>query len=664
MTEQTGGMVAGIASVDAVLRLAKFVPVFPCRRTTEQGFSNGRPVEYKAKSPLIGNGFYGASKDEHQIRDWWKRWPDALVGVPTGQKTRLVAIDWDKDKHTDSTGEWLQMHAETLITAKVHGTLRGGKHYLYRVPVGLEYESGSDLTLGGAERPGIDLRADGGYIIWWPIHGGSVVNETAPPLPAGLIDERLKRKDSPAQPKAHSPVKWRNDKQLVVDALAYLDPTRRNLWRDVGMAIHLASLGSDDGFDVWQAWSSGGISGEMPETYRGVDDCRQTWETFKDKAARPVTLGSIFHLAKQQGWKKVEIEDAAPPVEPEAPRAFEDVAQLGAIMHATAAPRDWYFEEIIPAGAFLIVGRPKVGKSWLLFQLAICAASCTDFLDYEALTQVGVLYISSEDDIARIQSRFNRFQVPVPSGLRVMVRDDLMKRADEFREQMTFTQWLDAYLARFTDVKFVFVDTESTCRHIWDGENGGSREKSITRKDYAEVREFDSIALRHRAFIGLVNHTAKRRNGMWFDIHELINRTNTALAGASGSIVLADPPGHDPTDTDSRIRVLGIRGRDISGDHLLAIEQMSNGAFESRGKWGSYAQTDAEQTICNALVELNEQSPEQWMTAKEVGGYIGKSHGTVQRTVTRMLSAGRTNYKGFRIEAKKGKGVKLVRVSE
>lgn len=548
---------------------------------------------------------------------------------------------------------------QALMSARIHGTMRGGKHYVFRITTGQLYQMGTDIVLGGVKRSGLDLRAEGSYIIWWPLHGGAVANDSAPFLPAGLIDERLlaNRARVPAPPREHSPVKWKSDKQSVVDALAYLNPTGRDLWRDVGMAIHLASMGSDDGFDVWHAWSSGGISGEMPATYEGLDDCRYTWGTFKDTTARPVTLGSIFHLAKQQGWKKVEPDDAQPEEQSPPAKSFDDVAQLGAIMQSTAVARDWFFEEILPAGAFLIVGRPKVGKSWLLFQLAIAAASCQDFLGFAPLGRFGVLYISAEDDVARIQSRFNRFQQTPPQGLRVMVRDDLMKRAAE--SETTFSQWLDAYLTRFTDVKFVFVDTETTCRHVWDGENGGSKERSITRKDYAEVREFDSIALKHKAFIGLVNHTGKRKNGVWFDIHELINRTNTALAGASGSIVLADPPGHDPMDTESRIRVLGIRGRDISGDHLIAVEQTESGAFESRGVWTSFQLTAVQEQLCEALVEINEDAPGAWITTKDLAQWVNKTAGAVKRAISRMQKAGVREFKGYRIEVKKSQGIKL-----
>lgn len=663
MAEPTGGMVAGIASVDAILRLAKHLPVFPCRRRDEESFSNGRPHRFKAKSPLTDNGFFAATQDEEQIRSWWKRSPDALVGVPTGQKTKLLAIDWDPEKHSDATGEWIQANVDALMSARIHGTMRGGKHYVFRVSTQL-YKTGTDLILGGIKRSGLDLRADGGYIIWWPVHGGSVSNDQAPFLPAGLIDERLEQPERVAPPlPKHSPVKWRSDKPLVADAIAFLDPSGRDLWRDVGMAMHLASMGSDEGFELWHAWSSGGITGEMPASYVGIDDCRYAWDSFKNRTAKPVTLGSIFHLARQAGYRPAQTEAGSRDDEPEPP-SFTDIPRLSAVMTTEAAPREWFFEEILPAGAFLIVGRPKVGKSWLLMQLAVCAASCTGFLGYAALGAPGVLYVSSEDDNARIQSRFTKFNQPAPDGLRIMVRDELVKRALAHGKDLSLSQYLDAYLTHNQDVKLVFLDTESTCRHMWEGENGGSRERSITRKDYAEVREFDSIALKHRAFIGLVNHTAKRKNGTWLDIHELINRTNTALAGASGSIVLADPPNHDPMDSESRIRVLGIRGRDISGDHLIAVEQMSNGAFESRGPWVNYAQTDAEQQICAALVEINAQSPGTWMTAKEVGNWISKSAGNVQRAVHRMISANRNRYEDFRIETKKGQGIKLHKVGE
>ena len=36
------------------------------------------------KNPLTPHGFHDASLDSIEIVNWWRRWPDALVGIPTG----------------------------------------------------------------------------------------------------------------------------------------------------------------------------------------------------------------------------------------------------------------------------------------------------------------------------------------------------------------------------------------------------------------------------------------------------------------------------------------------------------------------------------------------------------------------------------------------------
>jgi hypothetical protein len=45
------------------------------------------------KKPLTAHGFKDASTDPATIAAWWQQWPDALVGVPTGD--RFVVLDVD-----------------------------------------------------------------------------------------------------------------------------------------------------------------------------------------------------------------------------------------------------------------------------------------------------------------------------------------------------------------------------------------------------------------------------------------------------------------------------------------------------------------------------------------------------------------------------------------
>lgn len=640
-----------VANVNHVVAFATHYPVFPCRRTD--------------KSPHTVHGFKEATQSEQQIRAWWARWPDALVGVPTGEASKLVLVDYDQYKQDALSDAWIADHIDLLLSARIHTTRRGGKHYFFR-SIEKRFKSLNGAALAGVKRSAIDIKADGGYAIWWPFHGGSIVQgegEEAPDLPSGLIDE-LEMRPEVAQQRfqERAPVEWARERNTVVSALGYVDPGGRQEWLDVGMALHDASGASEAGFQLWHAWASGALTGNCPAGYEGERDCRYAWEHFRSDREKVVRIGTIYAMAAEAGWVR------PPPPKKNGGAEKPDVSvlsarSLGEIMEVKTEGREWFFHELLPAGAFLIVGRPKVGKSWLLLQLALCVGGGSDFLGYEIRYSPEVLYIAAEDDESRIQSRFQTFRIAeTPAQVRVIVRDELARWAQDFGKHYTLAEFIDAYLTSHQKTKFVILDTETTCRQMWEGSRP-DREKSVVRKDYQEVREFDSVALRHSAFIGLVNHTGKRKgSGTWLDIHELINRTNTALAGASGSIVLADPPDHDPLDNKSKLRVLGVRGRDIKDDILLALEQDEFAVFHNKGPFSAHQQTQAETSILEALERMHGDGgqAESWFTAKQIGEDMGIKAGTVQRTISRMMRAKKNDWKTFRIETKQKKGIRLV----
>lgn len=320
---------------------------------------------------------------------------------------------------------------------------------------------------------------------------------------------------------------------------------------------------------------------------------------------------------------------------------------------------DWFIEGILPQGCFLIVGRPKVGKSWLLLQLSITLATGGKFLEHSALGQFEVAYVAAEDDPGRISTRFAHYRVDsAPKNLRFICRDDLAKHAAEFGEHYSLAEFIDVLLFENPSIKAVILDTESTVRAAWEG-GSVKRDFSVTRNDYAEVREFDEIAHRRRCFIALVNHTSKRRNAQWIDVHELINRTNTALAGASGSIVLADPP--TKSRRSDRCKVLGIRGRDISKDVLLSVEQDEFSMFQSLGPYEDHIQSESELEILDTLKQFAETEPEAWKTSKQLAVYLSRSTGSVQRAITRMIQGKRHQYLGYLIETRTKLGVRLIK---
>jgi hypothetical protein len=80
-------------NLKVALKLADLnLPVFPCLAKPQ-----GTKV---AKAPHTPKGFHDATIDKEQILAWWNNWPDALVGLPTGETTGLSVLDGDINRDT------------------------------------------------------------------------------------------------------------------------------------------------------------------------------------------------------------------------------------------------------------------------------------------------------------------------------------------------------------------------------------------------------------------------------------------------------------------------------------------------------------------------------------------------------------------------------------
>jgi hypothetical protein len=124
--------------------------VFPCGWQGE-----GR------KHPLTEHGFLDASRDFSVIEAWWRQWPKANVGLPTGALSNIDALDIDPRHGGDVSLAALEAQYGRLPTTVRAFTGGGGNHVLFRHRPG--------ITNARGELPvGIDVRGDGGYILAAP----------------------------------------------------------------------------------------------------------------------------------------------------------------------------------------------------------------------------------------------------------------------------------------------------------------------------------------------------------------------------------------------------------------------------------------------------------------------------------------------------------------
>ena len=92
-----------------------------------------------------------------QVQRWWRRWPDANVGVVTGAVSGLVVLDVDpRHGGGDSLAVLEGVHGDLPHTVESL-TGGGGQHLYFRHP-GMVVPCGSIA-------PGLDIKGDGGLVV-------------------------------------------------------------------------------------------------------------------------------------------------------------------------------------------------------------------------------------------------------------------------------------------------------------------------------------------------------------------------------------------------------------------------------------------------------------------------------------------------------------------
>ena len=173
-------------AIDAALALVRGgIPVFPCN------------VD---KSPTTPNGFHSAVCTAKAVQHLWRVYPGPLIGVPTGASSSLDILDIDpsKDGHI-----WLKAERYRLPKTREHCSRSdGGLHFLFRHREGVRNSAGRIAK-------GVDVRGEGGFVIWWPALGLPVRNnDVLLDWPDWLIEAQKRQTQPlpsplPAPPRGH-----------------------------------------------------------------------------------------------------------------------------------------------------------------------------------------------------------------------------------------------------------------------------------------------------------------------------------------------------------------------------------------------------------------------------------------------------------------------------
>jgi hypothetical protein len=139
-----------------------------------------------AKEPISPRGFKDAVRGVS-----WRKAP--LVGAPTGAANGFDVLDVDGEAGRG----WYDRNFDAIPTTRAHSTERG-MHLLFRCAEGLRCSTGRIA-------PGVDVRAEGGYVIWWPREGLPVEDAPICEWPDWLLAEAMAGRSLTEYPSTNNP---------------------------------------------------------------------------------------------------------------------------------------------------------------------------------------------------------------------------------------------------------------------------------------------------------------------------------------------------------------------------------------------------------------------------------------------------------------------------
>ena len=222
------------------------------------------------------------------------------------------------------------------------------------------------------------------------------------------------------------------------------------------------------------------------------------------------------------------------------------------LMDQTFPAKEPVIDGLLYKGTYLFAGAPKIGKSFLVLQMAYAVSTGQAIWDYQ-VHRGAVLYLALEDQYRRLQERMARM-------FGVDGHGDLMLAVAAKQLGQGLEKQMEYFLRRFPQAQMIVIDTLQKIR-----EAAGDRYSYAS--DYEIIGQLKTFADYHNICILIVHHTRKQPSE---DSFEMISGTTGLLGCADGAFLL-----HKEKRTDRRA-ILDIVGRGQPDQRLRLLRNEEN----------------------------------------------------------------------------------------
>jgi len=200
--------------------------------------------------------------------------------------------------------------------------------------------------------------------------------------------------------------------------------------------------------------------------------------------------------------------------------AYLHTVTLNELYETTYPSRPPIIDGLLYPGTYLFAGAPKVGKSFLVAQIAYHISMGLPLWGYP-VNQCTALYLALEDDYRRLQERmFRMFGVDSTENLHFAT---VAKQIGKGLEDQ-----MELFLREHPDTRLIIIDTMQKVREL-----GG--EGNLYASDYDIIGKMKQFADKHGICLLLVHHTRKQPAADKFD---MISGSTGLLGCADGAFLL------------------------------------------------------------------------------------------------------------------------------
>lgn len=580
----------------AIAYARKGIKVFPLHEIeSDRECSCGKlKCDSAGKHPRMSGWQASATLDEDQIKDWWREWPNANVGVKCGSESNLTVLDVDGEEGRATLRSLELEHGELPDTA-IATTGRGGAHYLFT------FEDGLQNAVKFA--PGLDVRTEGGLIV-------GVGSKTTGPY---IWEAAFSLAD--IQP-AVMP-------QWLADQIRMATGPKANGRPMVPANVHEFVSGSgrnDVLYRLGRSMKAQGFSAAAIEAA-----LTKTNQDFKQPFSVSEINAQISHIIEQpdrSGFGPPTVKESAPI----APILWENFSS------AVAANEEYLKREPVVdklqyrKAVSMVVGGKHHGKSTLVRYEAICVVKGWQFLG-RAVTQGPVFYVASEDETMTARQELIRLGWTAADQLFFFSASNMTSEIGNFLQMLTQEIQQHKPVLVVIDMLFDFITVSDEMGY------------AETRRAVGEIQKVASAGDTH---IVTTHHAPK---------YAQIDDASVAALGSQGLAARVSPiilvrkhgPGvHSVVSTSVR----DPRGEAIPNSRLIRNE---DGTVELGGMWKDWMQ--AEVYAPQALEIMGAEEGAE-MTASDLAEQLDVSYRLAAATLSSLYKQGKIGRTG---SGKKGK---------